>query len=714
MNHGQYLVRDPDSLFFLRLYDQSLLRGETIAVDEYGGYPHKRELKYPPFHMQFLLGVSLLAITIFPGIAWTVGMLIGWLPPFMGWLIAMLMVVFAWRQTKNRALTLLLVFAAIPGGCAALNSLFLKVDYTFLSHFLIWTWVLSSWMFVESKKNIWVVIGAVLAFAFTMTWAGVSLFFAVVSAYAIFLILQEARIAPAFSRFCCFSMLGASLPAFVYLFFISEASQGVGEFGFFQPVSLLIAALAIRVIVLIKTKSSVLKISRAKFLMLLLLALFVSLAALNLILPRQLSDGIRFLTISDPLMKSIGELKPGLDFSRVIVEPFTFFKGLFYLSILLFLFPFFYQANPAGIFSGGGRIIRDLSLIFVFLGIFAVRYYAWIGTVAGFWVGIMLYILFTYSLRLAEKHRMRFSVLRLSAGVIPFFLPFAFLHFIVSYPVFFQSRKINRETAVALQWIKSSTPVTSGYYDSGRPEYAFYCFWDKGNLINYYAQRPTLVNNTTHGFKKMAEIFAAESEQEALSFCDKYGVKYLFLDSQREFSHEMVRFIRATKKRDMPEDEYRIFAQYVDVDSGVVEYPRTFHYWMSNNLGLIPSQGFDRPASEFRLVFCSGYNSQLTLPRIMVFERVKGAWLKGKTSPGEKVVLSLKCRFQKIAALFKLETIADQEGGFAFKLPYSTGYKSGNVETEAEVIIDLGQDKQKMIAVSEHDIRSGKTIDLHL
>ncbi len=720
LNDGQYLVRDPDSLFFLRLYEQSMVRGEILKTDEYGCFPNFRKLEYPPFHLQFLITISGFLLWITQGLEMPISVLIGWLPPLLGWLIAIFMVFFAWKKTGNKNLTLLVAYSSVPGSLAAMNSLFLKIDYTFLSQFFIWTWILCGWLYIDSEKQIWKSFGFLVSLAFIFTWPGVPLFFFLVTLYVTLLILDQDEAARGFTDYCFFSMFSAAVMTILYLYFWGEASNEIGSFGYFQPASILVAAIFIKLVwhfsqLVLRSGENKARLSLA----LIGGAVFLA-VVLAVYFGEQLRAGINFFLVSDVLMKSVSELRPGLLVSSILRDPRPFFNSIYDLSVLFFFFPFVLLANPDGIFNRGGRIVRDFSVIFLLMGFVTIRYYAWIGSVIGFWCGLALYSVFEYvskySVRNANSVKNGNSLFLRVAIIL---LPFMLMHFSLSYPIFYQSRKMTSEYNQAFRWMKENTPKTSGYLDRGRPEYCCYSFWDRGNLINYYAQRPTLVNNAMWGFKKMAAVFTAESEDEVYSLCEKYGIRYFYVDDYREFTNEMVRFLRAFKKRsDAPEDSYAFFPEYVDSgDENVSEYASSFHYWLSDCFAIAETEVFRQSASRLRIVYCSGNLPEKNLPEILIFEMVRGTKITGKAPPGAEVDLSLTCLLQKKKLSYRKKVRADFSGSFSFIVPYANNYECGNIKIGEKYLVTCKAGQNEKIAecyVSEKDLHEGKVIRLDL
>jgi hypothetical protein len=702
---------------FLRLYEQSLARGELITIDEYGCYPDFRKLDFPPFHLQLLMKISNFWLWITQGSKLTVGMMIGWLPPVAGWLIAMFMVFFTWKKTTNKNLTFFVAYACVPGSLAAMNSLFLKIDYTFLSQFFIWSWILAGWLFVDTGKYFWKVIGFIVASAFIFTWPGVPLFFLGVTIYGTLLILDNDEASKGFSEYCFFSMVSASLITIAHLFFSKAAASEIGSFGYFQPASIMMAAIFIKSVwylnqLVVQSGYNKIRLNLA------LISCVVFFATIMIVFfAQQLRSGINFFLVSDVLMKSVSELKPGLNLSAVMRDPRILFNSIYDLSLFFFFFPLMFFANPNGIFNKGGRIIRDFSVIFLLIGFGTIRYYAWIGSVISFWCGLALYSVFEYAREHLEKkpNSVKGNGLIFRAAIIV--LPFMLMHFFLSYPIFFQSRKMSKGYIEAFRWIKENTTQTGGYYDRNRPEYCFYSFWDRGNLINYYAKRPTLVNNAMWGFKKMSAVFTAENENEIYSLCEKYGIKYFYIDDYREFTNEMVRFLRAFKNRSgVPDNSYVFFPEYVDSgDESINEYEKSLHFWLSDRFAISETVIFKQPASRLRIVYCSGNQPITELPGILIYELVKGAVITGKALPKSEVNLSLECRFQEKSLNYRKRAQADVNGSFAFVVPYANAYECGNVKVGEKYRISykVGQiENFAECSISEDDLLKGNVIRL--
>jgi hypothetical protein len=706
---GHYLTIDPDSTFFLRQYEQSMAQGEIVRIDDYSCFPDQVNLKYPPFHMNFLVETSLLLMSLFPNQHWTIDRTIGWMPPVFCWLVGLIFTFFVWRKTRNKPLTLLVSLACIPGFTSTMLAQFLQIDYHFLNHFFIWAWLISGCLYTDEKRQKWMIAGIFAALLFMMTWAGTPLFFFIVTLYTLFLFISKSQNLENFGQFCFVSMLFSSISVGIYLLLTGRASAEVGDLAYIQPITIATGAIFIKLLAsLHQRRASLNKFSPSSFWKL-IAGVFCAIIISAFFLRNQLIAGINFILVSDMAMRSIFELGPGIDFSRVILSESNLADAIFKFSIVFFLFPLMQRFNPSGLFSGGGKTLRDFSLIFIFMSIFAIRYFRWLGIAIGFWNGVALYFVWT---RLKEmfKTEKTYYKMALRTGLTMLF--FMLLHFLICYPLFFRSSINPKSTLMdSLHWLNRFTPSTAGYQDRQKPEYSVYSYWHIGNLINYYAKRPTLCSNNMRGYAKMARVFTAETEEQAYSLCAQYRIKYFYINSFYNFSDEMVRFMRAFVARpNVRTDSYDFFPEYVDRPSGEKDFQKTFHYWLRDRLAMAPAGNFSQASSQLRIVYCLEYDNIGKSPAYLIYELVKGALIIGKADPGTSVKFLLRCKFDNVERDYVRETQTDDNGNFSLRLPYATGYKNGQVETASEYKIirqEAGKKVESGFSLSEDAVKNG-------
>lgn len=702
----EYRTLDPDSLFFLRIFEKTMAQGEVPAFDTYGSFPDRFRFQYPPFHMFLLQKTAEFLKFIFP--EKDVRFLVSWLPPFSGWVLSMILVGFVWAKTRNAVLTLLVSFACVPGIISTIVYQFQRIDYHFLNNFLIWAWIIFAALYCDCKNKVHLSIGVVAALLFQMTWAGTPLFFFIVTAFFIVLRIFRTDIFSDFGSYCSWTMIVSSSTILLFQIFSGVKTFNLEGLSVLQPSLILAGGIFIGATLWMNSLQD-----RRKFALLVLVLVLAGL--LSPLFFEKVKDGFTFVSTSDLNLQSIYELRPGIDLSQIMISFLGIISAVSKLRLVFFLFPFLVFFNPSGLFDGGGKLLKGFSIIFLLMGCFSERYFRWLGILIGFWNGIALYFLFSIISSTITNWGAKFRWVNFK---YLFVLPFLLLHFLWTYPVFYNSSSESASALFsAMDWIRCNTPPTSGFFDDKKPEYGIYTYWHSGNVLNYYARRPTIVNNTMVGYAKMAEVFCAADEESAYSISEKYGIRYFYINSFYDFSDQLVRFMRAYYLRPgVTGTEYKFFPDYVDNPEDDFGFAKTFHFWLRNKLALGPSGNFAGAASRLRIVYCDEYHSENMLPTYLVYELVPGAVVKGKADAGSVVKVSLKCRFADVETGYDREIEVSDQGDFSIRLPYANSWKNGNVETanayQIVVAID-GKAVENSFSVSENDVSAGNEINLN-
>ncbi len=701
-NPGRFQVEDPDSLLFLRLFEQTLLRGEKPAFDEYSSFPGRLPIIYPPLHMALMVHLSLFFFYLFPESAVAPEYIVGALPPLIGWLICCVFAWFTWKKTKSQGLTLVISACMVPGAVAGMNSWFMRVDYHFLNNFFIWLWIFSSWKFCEAGKKALLVVGALVSASFILTWSGTPLFYGFVCLYVFFLWLGKSSFFERFAQYSYSSMVIASFLVFLFLISSGNNSFSMASFGWFQPSIILLGALCVRLTLAFPPPGSF-DLTFVKKIIPLILALPVM---IFFIFNEQITQGIAFFGKNDLLMQSISELKPLMSIDSII-NPAWLINAMKYLGLLLFLWPVFLTSSPRGIFDGEARIIRDWCLLFLTLSVYSLRFFRWFGAGVNFAAGVAIYSIFA---AIVSRNPNR-NLLNIRAAVL--LIPLLLTNFLLNFPYFIRGFHFSKDQVELYEWIRTQTPITGGYIDSNRPEYCFFCYWGEGNRINFYGQRPTLVNNTIIGYKKMAQILTSESESEVYSFLNKYSVRYLLAD-QRNIPENIVRYQYAYKERaNVPDDFYSFFPDFDESKFMEKKFENTFFSWLADCCAIKKTGKFESPASRLRMVYSASQIDRFTGPEFMVYEFVAGAKISGSADPYSKVDLSLGCQFDKTLVLYKREVISDENGRFEFTVPYSNQFNSGRVVTDDFYKLSWkssGKERKGKCLVTEKDVLNGKIL----
>ncbi|MBI5643582.1 MAG: glycosyltransferase family 39 protein [Deltaproteobacteria bacterium] len=276
------------------------------------------------------------------------------------------------------------------------------------------------------------------------------------------------------------------------------------------------------------------------------------------------------------------------------------------------------------------------------------------------------------------------------------------------------------ELEETLVWVSNNTPPTSNFLEpSIKPEYGIMAQWEFGGWIEAVAKRPsvaTVMGTETHGMKESAEFFLASDEREFLEVLDKNGARY---------------FILSKMLGDLP-DYARLLGKdpegYVNKKTGnggevKLETGQKFFDLINVNLYLNDGQSAAAPipfksVPGVRLVYESASPSEFRgLPqevkKFKIFERVKGAILKGSARPGEGVAMAGMVQTNRGRRFFvTAETTADNEGVFYLNFFYpNIGPDEGKVGIVRGYVIQVGNKKYDL-RISEQDILEGNIVTL--
>ncbi len=269
-----------------------------------------------------------------------------------------------------------------------------------------------------------------------------------------------------------------------------------------------------------------------------------------------------------------------------------------------------------------------------------------------------------------------------------------------------------------LFWVRHNTPPTSNYLEpQKKPEYGVLAQWEFGGWIEAVAQRPsvaTVMGTETHGMKESAGFYLATDEREFLKILDDNGVKY---------------FILSRTLADLPE-----YAAILGEDpsgyvnrkalpdgSETIETGPRFFDLITTSLYLNDGQRAASPipfrsVPGVRLVYESrGQSDFKGLPqevkKYKVFERVKGAIVKGTARPGEPVAMAGLVMTNTGRKFFVTsDTSADGEGVFYLNFFYpNVDMREGKTGIVSGYIVQVGKKKYEM-RISEKDIFDGNVI----
>jgi dolichyl-diphosphooligosaccharide--protein glycosyltransferase len=210
----------------------------------------------------------------------------------------------------------------------------------------------------------------------------------------------------------------------------------------------------------------------------------------------------------------------------------------------------------------------------------------------------------------------------------------------------------------AAVWIRKNTPATGGFLDAGvRPEWGILSLSGIGHVLEYVARRPTVTNNFGDDIGRpnyeAAQRYLAEREEpEAERIADELGARYVLV------SAPTVPGGRVPAHPPMQ----RLLAQYDG--RGLGGHRMLFE-------GSHPQRGGSTPYK--------------------LFERVKGARLRGRTLPGAAVTARLELRTNRGRPVaWRTRTTADETGTYLLRLPYANGAAPPSLQTAESYRIEAG------------------------
>ena len=272
------------------------------------------------------------------------------------------------------------------------------------------------------------------------------------------------------------------------------------------------------------------------------------------------------------------------------------------------------------------------------------------------------------------------------------------------------------------QWIKANTPETSYKYSADigtTPEYGIMTWWDYGNYILYEGERPAIANNFQTGIEDSAGFFLAQNESAADRIMEKDNVKYVAADLRLGLSDIGV---SGGVFGNMPllagDNVSNYIAEYRRLDpavggtmkfvDGSGKYYGSMYSRLYNDLGMGGRDhlgNLTNGLQHYRLVYLNKQNDPVS-----VFEKVKGATITGKATPGGKVDLRLNVSFDTANLTYVSTAVADSMGAYSFTVPFTTGVTSGVIQTAPYYVITSGGARTE-VGISEDAVQNGKTVD---
>ncbi|MCX9011487.1 MAG: oligosaccharyl transferase, archaeosortase A system-associated [Candidatus Methanoperedens sp.] len=262
----------------------------------------------------------------------------------------------------------------------------------------------------------------------------------------------------------------------------------------------------------------------------------------------------------------------------------------------------------------------------------------------------------------------------------------------------------------SFKWLKGNTPPTSYYNSPDKPaEYGVMSWWDYGNWILYFSERPVVANNFQTGIEDAANFLIGSDEGNVNDILNRRKVRFVITDAQ--MLKLKFRSIAALAGRN-PDDYYGAKEPSEEAQiRSVNSENKNFFATMLSRLHVFDGDGL----SSYRLI----YESKTTAIRnpdikyVKIFEYVPGAAISGKTSVDGEVKATLYITTNQ-GRTFTYTGHTTAEGGkYVIRVPYPTlGSKYGTVPAGDYIIQNANTSRS--IQVREEDVMEGREIQVDL
>ncbi len=696
-----FIYSDPDSLFYYRIVDQALQKGNEkyLDYDNYGNFPYDFKIGYPRLYYWLLYFIKYLCTKLSPDNS---EFLFLSLPVLTTTLTALIIVISFCFLKYPLLFVVLTAFVLLPSLPAFLVGSFSKLDYDHILSLYLWLWLLSSMFYQDSQNKKWLYLGSVFAGLVLGSWIGSLLIFTVVALVCFCLWFINSKLCEKYLPFCYITFgLATLINALIILVSPGRYGTVLLDFGIIHISAMVLETIGLFVLSRFKATNKI----RA---VLLFLAVVIPLIY-YLINPSNFIDLIGKVFGTDPIYVEIQELQPLIELRNKTFSNIGIFnKAIINYGYLFFLFPIvLFCSVKRDIGKDSASLLKLWTIIIFFAGVYQVRY------IRIFGIGCCIYaafILFYCLCRFKEKFKNKLKPLTYKIILIfIILLSLLIVRYTSMISLFIPNQGIRLSELDAYRWIKANTPATSGYYDSKKPEYGILAYWDFGHQINFFAHRPVIANNMQNGVKNMAAIFSSKNEETAYKLCEDLKVKYVFMAPDRVLFPSTIDYWPAYKDQE-PGPGYKALPYNVERSK---DYDKWFFTWLNNSYGLMAKGGFD-VTSHFRIIFGNAERKSPTFSTLL-FERVKGAKLTIKAKPNSNALVSLRFNVRgRLLNYFKVAKVSEK-GSACFTLPYSCYFNNRIVRTaELYNISFVSHETNKKIMgkvlVKEEDVIMGNEV----
>jgi dolichyl-phosphooligosaccharide-protein glycotransferase len=702
MEAGRAVIRDPDACYHLR---RAAVIGEhglgRALFDSYMNHPTGAHVIWPPLFDLVLAG----AMRVFPVEQPGASVPVAFLPPILFAAAAVVLFRMA-RRVWPRSLGLPIVAALVP---ALLPSSLPYTSFALLDHHA--AELLATAAAVAA-------IGGALASVkagqspWRAAWApGLAIACALLTQLSLVVLLGLAPLcalaAPPAERRRALSAIAVGLGIAALLILpwgLFYAKGGAPfrhfQFGLFQPALAGAAALGTGILAtLSRPRGRGVAIA---------LVLLVPLAALGLVLGREIAGGLGYVGRTAPWLASIGESQPLFALGAAAGMR----EAMIQLSALALLLPVaWYRLLRDHAGDPRRRTILAASVLFAMLGLAQRRFLPHLALFVGFGAAFAVEPLL-HTRRRASRVVPALGWVLAALALLPCL---AILRREEDPAIAFDRAR------PVLDYLRTRTPATSHFDDPREPgEYGVLAEWSFGHFIQYYGQRPAVTDNFgDHAGNPLRprDFFLAENEAPALALAESLRVRYVLVRDLGAGFEGLIpddpiraRFVAGAMAR----GGGRATVQFATAIETTVLYRLAWRYGSA----FPGSGGFVPPLAHFRLVGESQALESLTdgskIPYVKLYEIVPGAkvtlpglppgdlgvWLSAVHSPNGQ-------RFP-----FVVPIAADSTGTLSITVPYPTAGAPGESWID-DGEIRIGREGGRRLAlprITADDVQSGRSI----
>jgi len=269
----------------------------------------------------------------------------------------------------------------------------------------------------------------------------------------------------------------------------------------------------------------------------------------------------------------------------------------------------------------------------------------------------------------------------------------------------------------SLEWMRDHTPRTTHYMEpEKKPEYGVLADFSFGHWITAIGERPNFANPFSlapwheRPIFDSARFFLAEKEGPLVAGLERLRLRYVLLhnnenavpDYARLAGRPVEEFLRMEPggRRATPTPRFfRTFGVHLTLADGS-EYQAA-----GETVPALSSFRLVHESPETRLRSVPGLPAPVKVSWVKIFERVKGAWIEGRTDPHAVVTLEVPVDTDAGRSFeYRTRTQADGAGIFALVVPYPSGVWGGISAGPARLSAPrCGQE----VRISEEDVQSG-------